>query len=174
MLRFLRLFNNGRDAEEEIPGVVPRQEFRRALERERSRADRTGSPLSLVVIWDTSGLGRRATSAKRNPMLPSLARILIKRVRCTDIIGWFEEGKLGVVLPHTPGKEAWNLADDVDSASKKSLGDEDLNSISYRVHTYPFGEQPQAPNCHQVPLFADAAAANPSRRSKGKTQTVRT
>lgn len=67
--------------------------------------------------------------------LDAMAGTVTHRVRCTDIAGWFDEDRFGVILPHTPGSRAWNLATEL----KKALeGKEDSKQgVECMVYVYP-------------------------------------
>ena len=41
-----------------------------------------------------------------------LARLLRRRLRTTDEAGWLDLDRIGVVLPATPPRGAWKVADD--------------------------------------------------------------
>jgi lipopolysaccharide/colanic/teichoic acid biosynthesis glycosyltransferase len=89
-----------------LRGVHSRRQFRRVLARERSRSDRSGDRFSLIAF-----ASREADSAAE--MQQRLVKLLRRRLRLTDEIGWLDDEKLGVVLPATPPRGAWHLADDV-------------------------------------------------------------
>lgn len=74
--------------------VVSPAEFRRTVLRERARSDRNGGSLALVLV--DGGSDRQLSDA-----LESWAPVLAARVRCTDVVGWFDTQTLGVVLPDT-------------------------------------------------------------------------
>jgi lipopolysaccharide/colanic/teichoic acid biosynthesis glycosyltransferase len=77
----------------------------KVLERERTRADRTGNTLSVLVFLP----------AKREPgkALACLVRVLRGRLRSTDEVGWLDEARLCAVLPDTPTAGAWKVVEDV-------------------------------------------------------------
>ncbi len=89
-----------------LDGLHPPDRFRRILERERARSNRTGEPLSLVAF------APRCPEAD-GPTPALLAGILQTRLRSTDVAGWLDDRQVGVVLPTTPAAGAWKLADDV-------------------------------------------------------------
>lgn len=100
MLRLRRL-----GAARPLQAVHTSEQLRWVLQRERARSDRTGRIFSLLIF------SQRET--QRGDPLRALVRILQERLRCYDEIGLLEEGRLGVVLPDTPGSGAWKVADDV-------------------------------------------------------------
>src|SRR5512143_3492260 len=68
------------------------ERFRDLIERERSRADRTGFHFSMVVF--------RLKGRKRDTYrtLSHLATLLLSRVRTSDEVGWFDKTSLAVIL----------------------------------------------------------------------------
>jgi lipopolysaccharide/colanic/teichoic acid biosynthesis glycosyltransferase len=106
--RFITAFQRlAGQAPEPLPDdLLPPEQFRRALERERARADRTGERLSLVTF-----AARCRESDAATPVL--VAKILRGRLRTTDEVGWLDGRRIAVVLPNTPASGAWKVADDV-------------------------------------------------------------
>ena len=74
------------------PWLLPEEEFHRRLARERARADRSSTELSLVVLDGVAATG---------PMVQAAASLLQERQRLTDDVGWFGAGAIGVLLPET-------------------------------------------------------------------------
>ncbi|MEO0514100.1 MAG: sugar transferase [Planctomycetota bacterium] len=74
---------------------VRAEHLNRILERERTRADRTGRPLSMVL------LGYDGKSRKRKDAAV-IVHVMQKRGRITDEIGWFDKNTGFAVLPDTP------------------------------------------------------------------------
>jgi lipopolysaccharide/colanic/teichoic acid biosynthesis glycosyltransferase len=72
------------------------------IRRETSRADRTGRQFC-VVLFRVKGGGRA-----RRPSVSTcrVARVLLRRVRQTDDVGWFDDRHLCAVLPETPAAGA--------------------------------------------------------------------
>jgi len=132
---FGRLFGR-RERRDEPAGMLDPRAFDAALSVERSRADRTGCPFSLVVACQAACAAGRAGAALRR-----LAGVFLERKRCTDIVGWIAPGRLGVILSHTSGQDAWRMLHNVRSRlpmrGAESRGREQL---CYCVHTYAFGE----------------------------------
>ena len=82
------------------------KQFRRMLERERARTDRSGDEFSLLLFGVRDWRSGRVT-------LRYLTRLFGQRLRITDEAGWLDSRHLGVILPSTPGWGAWTLADDL-------------------------------------------------------------
>ena len=86
--------------------ILAPPELRRLLARERARTDRSGRAFSLLVFTP------RDTATKDNSFRP-LVRRLNSRLRIIDEIGWLDPHRLAVVLPETPARGAWKVADDI-------------------------------------------------------------
>lgn len=123
------LFGNRKSAattnEEGLGRLHSIAELRTILDRERARADRSGSPFSLVTFTPRDEETRRDTQVH-------LARYLPRRLRCTDDVGWIDEERIGAVLPDTPASGAWKVADDACQSFP-----EDHAPPVCEVYTYP-------------------------------------
>jgi lipopolysaccharide/colanic/teichoic acid biosynthesis glycosyltransferase len=106
-------------------GVRSDREFASILNRERDRANRTGQEFSMVV-YEVGTDHEKSASARH------LVSFLRHRVRSTDEIGWLEDGRIGVVLPHTMPEGAWKFAANVRQAYDGSLTPPD-----FQVYVYP-------------------------------------
>jgi exopolysaccharide biosynthesis polyprenyl glycosylphosphotransferase len=73
--------------------VLPSRQFLKQVQVEKRRADRTKSPLSLVLIH-LEGRGGLATTEE-------LLGLLSENKRETDILGYAGEDRIGLLLPHT-------------------------------------------------------------------------
>jgi lipopolysaccharide/colanic/teichoic acid biosynthesis glycosyltransferase len=113
---------------ESFNGIHSPEEFRLVLERERARADRSGNKFSLVVFDFGSTNGTNGSSLA----VEHLTRVLFRRIRITDTVGWFDDRSIGTVLPGTTGQGAWKFADDVGRKANAIA-----SQFSYRVYTYP-------------------------------------
>ena len=101
---------------------TPRQ-VRMVLHRERLRCDRTGRPLS-AVVFDLPGGTRR--------QLRRLARIVLRRARATDEVGWMSDKQLCAALPETTPDGAERFALGVrDRAAERGL------NATFAVYRYP-------------------------------------
>src|SRR4051812_19021200 len=95
----------GRDARLRHQLLSVRQ-FKRLLARERARSNRSGDRFSLLVFTPSESSDVHETHVR-------LAKALHRRLRSTDEAGWFDRNRIAVVLPATPPRGAWRLADDV-------------------------------------------------------------
>jgi hypothetical protein len=108
-------------------GVHPNREFASILNRERDRVDRTGQEFSMVVYDVGTDNGKLAPAQH-------LVSILKHRIRSTDEIGWLEDGRIGVVLPHTMPEGAWKFVANIRMAYNGSTPPPDC-----MVYVYPSG-----------------------------------
>ena len=74
---------------------VRAEHLNRVLARERTRADRSGRPLSMVL------LGYAGKSQKREDA-SIIVHVMQQRARITDEVGWFDKHTGYAVLPDTP------------------------------------------------------------------------
>ena len=102
--------------------------FRMILERERARAERTGHIFSLVIFCFNHGKGTDAV------MLEQLGTVLVQKVRMSDEVGWYDEGKsIGALLPGTTANGAAQFIEIL----RKKIGEEVESSLVSTVYTYP-------------------------------------
>jgi len=110
-------------------GLHSAERLRDILDRERARADRTGDQFSLLAFAAAERTTTPGTLAR-------LVKVLERRLRFTDEIGWLDDRQIGVVLHATSARGAWKVADDVclefPPGSSKPV---------CRVYTYP-SQQP--------------------------------
>ena len=110
---------------QELHGLRSSDQLKEILDRERARTDRTAEGFSFIVF------SCRETREDRL-LLVRLARILPQRLRSTDEAGWLEREQIGIVLPATPPKGAWKLADDL-----QGLVGSDCARLACEVYYYP-------------------------------------
>lgn len=105
--------------------IQSQESFRASIIRERQRVDRNKHILSLLLftVYKQSTNGDTAKH---------LARLLVERIRSTDEAGWFDNKRIGVILPNTYAEGAHKLADEI----CKSFNTE-ASAPEYTVHTYP-------------------------------------
>ncbi len=115
-----------------LRGVYAVEEFRTFLEYERARVDRYGSEFSLLVFDLNQSRDKFLLSGR-------LAWVLNRRMRLTDMIGWYAKNRLGVFLPGTPAAGAWKLAHDI-----SQLIDLPLETLNCTVYSYPIEEYQDA------------------------------
>jgi hypothetical protein len=115
-------------------GVRSCREFASILDRERDRADRTGQGFSMAVFELGSDGGN---SGYARLLVP----ILTNRIRSTDDIGWLEDGRLGVVLPHTAPDSAWKFVGNVRHVLNGGSAPIECNVYAYPTSWLPRPEE---------------------------------
>jgi lipopolysaccharide/colanic/teichoic acid biosynthesis glycosyltransferase len=134
------------DRQQTLHRVRSMEAFSDILTRERSRSDRTGRPVSLLVFEVESLTAEQATD---------FLRTLTSVVRFTDDIGWFEESRIGVVLPDTPPEGAQVVAGKVREALTTQI-------VRYRIYVHP---------CPSVSDDSGDGNASGEGKVKGKDET---
>lgn len=105
--------------------IQSQESFRASIIRERHRVDRNQHVLSLLLF--TVGKQNANGDTARQ-----LANLLAKRVRSTDEAGWFDNKRIGVILPFTCADGAYKLAEEICNAINP-----EASIPEYTVHTYP-------------------------------------
>ena len=106
--------------------IHPEEEFRRIIDRERARADRTDHQFSLIVF----DLGFTNGNQNKNGLL---LQKIISRMRRIDEIGWYDPRRIGIILPYTAERGAQRFAE-----SLCQLSDPSLANCIFNVYTYDF------------------------------------
>lgn len=107
-----------------LRSLQPAQYVSQMLQRERARAERNGQEFSVVLFR----VHRSGRSALR------LARTVLRRIRVTDEVGWFNRRYLCAFLPDTSHAGAACFAADVAGQLKGRIG-----KCRFSVHSYPQG-----------------------------------
>ena len=146
-----------------IPEILNLEQFRFVLHRERSRADRVSSQLSLIVL----DLSRASI---RHEELSHLFLTIQARIRDTDVFGWFDRRSLSILLPDTGAAGAMVLAKDL----MAKLRNQPVGA-SWRVYSYPEDHIPPGPGQEgelRLPQSNDGSAERaPSSRRRRATST---
>lgn len=131
-----------------IRGLYTSDQMRTVLDRERARSDRTGLIFSLL-IYSLSGADREAR-------LRSLVRILRRRLRSTDEVGWLDDDRLAVVLLDAPYEGACKVANDVAGAWPRGLSD-----LACEICTYPSNDATSDDSEEELPAVQGVPAGGP-------------
>jgi lipopolysaccharide/colanic/teichoic acid biosynthesis glycosyltransferase len=115
-----------RPAPPALEDLLPPEQMRKVLARERSRADRTADRFALIAFAMPAGELPDGAWAV-------LVRALKARLRFTDEVGWLEDGQLAAVLAGTGADGAWKVVTDV------SDGLEAFPPLCCSVYEYPSG-----------------------------------
>lgn len=96
---------------------LPMEEFRAIIRHECARCDRNSHQFSLVLIAMENPNGHRYSN--------QFVKNIIRRMRTTDELGWFDEHNIGIFLPET-----------TNSGAKKFI-EETLADNNFKIYTYP-------------------------------------
>ncbi len=96
--------------------IFTTEEFKALITYERLRSDRNGSVFSIIIL---------DTSQKRDNDLKKIINKISEIARTIDCIGWYEQDKIGILLPDTKEDGAIILGNKLES---------ELNFIKENVH----------------------------------------
>jgi len=105
--------------------LLGQAEFRRILAQERERSDRNSHGFSLVLF--------RVASLDESAFERFL-RLLARRCRRLDVLGWFDSVQVGVLLTDAPAGGARRFCNDL----MKGLADAKIGNVRLRLFTYGF------------------------------------
>jgi lipopolysaccharide/colanic/teichoic acid biosynthesis glycosyltransferase len=109
---------------QKIRPISSDNKFREILTLERERSNRTNNIFSLIV-FDIGLFGAKSVITRR------LIRILYRRIRITDKLGWYDNQHIGIILPCTSFENAHKMA-------KSFCREADITQFNcYTVITYP-------------------------------------
>lgn len=108
-----------------LSGIHSTESFRAILERERARSERYGYEFSLV-LFEVGSIDMDDGSAMR------LGKAILPRKRSTDEVGWFDDGRIGIMLPNSSGEGPRKLARDI----CRKLNDGGPPP-AYKIYEYP-------------------------------------
>lgn len=143
-----------------LRGLHTAEQMGRILERERARTDRSGDGFSLLAFAPPDRRTARATHRR-------LARILKRRLRWTDEVGWLDGRCIGAMLPCTPPRGAWKVAEDVCSSFPPHVPPPHCT-----VYEYP-SEQPPDDQTGQTGQNGQGRSGRPAPSSNGGTPGAR-
>src|SRR5437762_3424026 len=110
-------------ARRDLHSLFTRRQVRAVLQRESARADRNNLEFSLALF---------RVRADEPRLMLRLARLLLKRSRAIDEIGWFDETCIAALLPYTGAEGARTFCEN----ALKMAQDELVPAIC-RIYTYP-------------------------------------
>lgn len=105
--------------------LLSRDVFRRIINRERDRANRTGEIFSLVVFNAPDSNGKQKN-------LENLVNIVVRSMRSIDVLGWLDDNHVGILLPETENSGAHKFVNKICTEAQSS---QDVSN--YEVYTYP-------------------------------------
>ena len=128
MALFKRLKNIGSFAnlnlQKDSNGIHSEEEFRSIIERERARADRTDHQFSLIVL-------DLEFPDENHHTTHHMLQKIFRRVRRIDEIGWYDQNRIGVILPYTSAQGAQKFAESLCNSFSPPMGECFLNVYTY-------------------------------------------
>lgn len=109
--------------------------FAALMQRERARAERLHEEFSLISFAPQK-------HQREEECLAQLIKLLRRRLRITDEIGWLGPKLLGVLLPSTPATGAWKVVSDILVAFTPELRLPQCRVYGYPSHWSADGEVP--------------------------------
>ena len=107
------------------------QEFHSIIEKERARADRTDHQFSLIVLDLGSPDGNHHTTEH-------ILQKIFRRVRRIDEIGWYDQNRIGIILPYTSAQGAQKFAESLNNSFSLPKEECRLNVYTYDAdQTHP-------------------------------------
>ena len=89
-----------------LSSIQPQEQFRDMIMRMRAGADRNQHVFSLLLFYVSDLEANRVA-------VQYLAHTVANRIRIPDEVGWFDNKRIGVLLPYTSTDGAQKLADDI-------------------------------------------------------------
>lgn len=129
-------FKSSRNSSTDL--MVGREAFRRAIQKERNRSDRSNQEYSLLIFT-------LAIQSEEDPRIDQAIADIRERIRAIDEIGWYEENQLGIILPFTSMDGADSLADEICGIVTTRLGPDECLAcelFSYDPEAVPESEMP--------------------------------
>lgn len=165
--------------------ILPVPLFQKLIELERLRADRGGDPFAVVVFdfvsdddaaaeedgyrsngHSSDGYVVHRGDGERSAI--EIGRVLRRRARALDQIGWFDTHRVGALLPKTPYDGAVHFAEDVRSLVQRRAGvlamvaragQRSDARTTFEVFTYPTQTRERS----NVTVFAESRRGENSR-----------
>ncbi len=120
------------------------------LARERMRVDRNRSPLAVLTI-------ELRVSRAAPADFDFLGRVLVRRLRITDTIGFLGEHKVAALLPDTSETGAWKVASDICSVYPVGHDRPDCEVFTYPAD--PASRRDRTPESDDEPVVEDVASS---------------
>ncbi len=114
-----------KDKDRELYGTCSRDVFRIILDRERTRTDRNGHELTLIIF--------NLSEEENDNFICILIKTLKARARTIDRLGWYSDGLICVVLPNTTLTGGMKFAHDI----CKKIMEKKLSPPDFKVYSYP-------------------------------------
>lgn len=146
--------------------ILQEEAFHSMLTLERRRAERSRGPFVLMLL-DSSSAGDAKTA---EPLMSQVSSILLKSIRETDLVGWYQKGViLGVIFTEvslegaTPVTEI--LSSKVVNALHNELSRRTTSKLVVTVHLFPENREPGVGEpVADVRLYPDLARRKSRKR----------
>jgi len=145
-----------------LKSLHSRRDIDAILHRECARCERNGHEFCLVVIRPADGGAARP--------LARLAKMLCRRARATDEIGWFEARHLCVVLPDTPAEGALAFVRDFTASANHRGLSPICNVLGYHGQAHSDNERLSVA---QIARGIDEAGQDIQAGSRGRLAPMR-
>ena len=129
-------FKSSRNSSNEL--LIGKEAFQQAIAKERYRSDRSNEKYSLLIL-------SLAIESEEDERIGQAIAMIRERIRAIDEIGWYEENKLGIILPFTSMEGADRLADDICEIITTHLEPDECIAcelVSYDSEMVPESETP--------------------------------
>ncbi|MEI8139839.1 MAG: sugar transferase [bacterium] len=135
-----------------VEGIHPEEIFKAILRHERAVAERNSHNITVLALYAKNGELDADTAQ-------ILGRVLVDRLRATDLIGWLDSRVIGVILPHTCAKDAALVAEQIcEKMTALQV------SLDYKFYLYPHDECDKWGKDVALPLF-ETFDSSPSARA---------
>lgn len=119
-------------------GMFGEEHFHEMLMRERRRAERSRDPFVLMLL-------DAGSSGSSNGLMDSVMTTLLKSIRETDLIGWYEKGTiLGIIFTEISREYRDKITDILRSKVLDALGvglnRELISNLAITIHLFPEGQ----------------------------------
>ena len=161
-----------RATKDHLTGLYNRLFLEEALEREVSRANRYGFPLSLIMLDldNFKSVNDRYGHDVGDKVLVRFAQVIKKNVRGTDIPARYGGEEFVVLLPHTGPEEAQRVAERIRSVFERTTfrfnGEVFRLTVSAGISSCHAGEC----NPRELLLTADKALYSAKRNGKNRVE----
>ena len=107
--------------------IYSERDFAKLVSRERARVDRGGKGFSIAIF-------HLENSEQNSDLYRGLIKLMSRRIRITDEIGWVDKKSIGVLLVEVVVRDALKLASEIRETAHFASA-----AIEYRVLNYPSG-----------------------------------
>ena len=132
--------------------IYSKEYYLHRLAEEKLRAERSHTPLSLLIIDIPYCKKERNNGQLINKLIKKLHLIMRK----TDIKSWYEKDKIAILMPDTPKQGALKLTEKVSEEIKKITNGKDPQEGNISLMVYTYGENSSSSPSHFHSLSVDS------------------